>query len=181
MISNFYFSLLFCLSSLLNSSISFNLLPATFQLLKRLLMRAGSCAVPNVLWIWKVSKTAKNTPFLPLPSKEKNQREPQQYSISDFMGLSCFTQISTPPGSCNKHPGKAKRIWDNDRPNQGHYGPQRPPSFPLSLAPPSNRVLISLIVKKHCLILNICPWTKGWPAAALSKWDGLPCFVPPTV
>lgn len=54
-----YFSLLFCLSPLLNSSISFNLLPATFQLLKRLLMRACSCAMPNVLWIWKVLKTSK--------------------------------------------------------------------------------------------------------------------------
>lgn len=86
-----------------------------------------------------------------------------------------------PTDSCNKHPGKAKRIWDNDRSNQGHYSLQWAPSFPLSLAPLWNRVLINLIAKKHYLILNTCPWTDGWPAAALTKWDGLPCSVPPTV
>lgn len=160
-----YFSLLFCLSTLLNSSISFNLLPATFQLLKRVLMRACSCAMPNVLWIWKVLKTSKNMPFLPLPSKEKNQSSPQQDSISDFRRLSCSTGISTPHRELQE---AFRKGWENvghGRRNQGLCRAQRSPAL---LCP--RQLCETVFSSFHSSILPICPWMKGWPVSAVLLW-----------
>lgn len=151
-----YFSLLFCLSTLLNSSISFNLLPATFQLLKRLLMRACSCAMPNVLWIWKVLKTSKNMPFLPLPSKEKikaaHNRTP--YLISGAFHVP--QEYLHPTESCKNPSAKAERTWDMvdwTKACTVHRGPQ------LSSVPSSVKVSFHPFRNTQST-LPICPWRK---------------------
>lgn len=106
---------------------------------------------------------------------------PGQHSSQLLCGRSGFQSnsgLAAFPGAFptwnTQHPvGRSFRKHGSWRSNQGHYGSQWPPSFRLSLAPPWNRILISSSVKKHYIVLNICPWTNGWPAAALTKWDGL--------